>query len=257
LSFITLLTDFGNRDFYTGALKGTLLRHCPDATLIDISHDIEPYNILHAAFVARNVWADFPEGTVHILAVNCAYDAAYRFVLLRHAGHYFMAPDNGLLRLIFEQSPPPHEVRLLSGNNEQKASVRHTFAEAAGRLLSGQPFETIGSFAPPLLERIGLRAVVTGQRIRGTVIHIDNYGNVVVNITKELLESTGKGRPFALYFRRHDPITRLSTNYCDVAPGEPLCLFNGAGYLEIAINMDRAATLLGLKVEDVVEMAFE
>lgn len=257
LAFITLITDFGNRDAYTGALKGTLLRQCPEATLIDISHEIEPYNILHAAFVARNVWGDFPEGSLHVLAVHCAYDTAFRFVLMRHSGHYFMAPDNGLLRLIFEQAPPPHDVRLLAGHAGKKLSVRHVFAEAAGRLFSGQPFESIGDYAPPLLERIGLRPVVTTQRIRGTVIHVDNFGNVIVNISKELLETVGKGRAFALYFRRHDPITRLSSNYCDVPAGEPLCLFNGAGYLEIAINMDRAATLLGLKVEDIVEMVFE
>jgi hypothetical protein len=89
------------------------------------------------------------------------------------------------------------------------------------------------------------------------VIHVDNFENVVVNIRREIFESAANGRPFSLYFKRNDPITQLSGNYCDVAVGEQLCLFNVAGFLEIAVNMGRAATLFGLKVEDVVEVVFD
>ena len=257
MPLITLITDFGNRDSYAGALKGALMRHCPDARIVDISHYIEPYNIVHAAFVAGNTWSEFPDGTIHLIAVNCVYDTSFRFILARHAGHYFLAPDNGVLTLLFDEPLLPNDLRLLNIATEEHFPVKNIFAEAVGRLAAEQPFETIGDFAPPLLQRIGIRPVITPDRIRGTVIHIDNFDNVIVNIRRETLARVAGSRSFSLYFKRHDPITRLSTNYCDVPAGEQLCLFNSAGYLEIAINMDRAATLLGLKVEDVVEIVFE
>jgi S-adenosylmethionine hydrolase len=98
--------------------------------------------------------------------------------------------------------------------------------------------------------------VITPTRICGTVIHVDNFENVVVNIHRETFEKTLNGRAFSLLFKRNDPITRLSGNYCDVSMGEQLCLFNAAGFLEIAVNMGKASTLLGLKMEDVVEVVF-
>ena len=124
-------------------------------------------------------------------------------------------------------------------------------------MAEGKPFEELGVYAAPLLQRISIQPVITPTRIRGTVIHVDNFENVVVNIRREVFESAVHGRPFSLYFKRNDPITQLSGNYCDVAEGEQLCLFNMAGYLEISVNMGRAATLFGLKVEDVVEVVFE
>jgi len=108
-----------------------------------------------------------------------------------------------------------------------------------------------------LVERIGLRPVTTRSRIRGTVLHIDHFGNVQVNIREETFRRVGQGRPFALFFKRHDPITALSRHYTDVPVGEPLCLFNSAGFLEIAVNMGRAATLFGLKEDDFVEIIFD
>jgi S-adenosylmethionine hydrolase len=257
LNIITLTTDFGNRDFYAGALKGALLNQCPNVTLADISHEIEPYNIVHAAFVARNTWSEFPEGTIHLIAVNCVYSSVFRFILARHAGHYFLAPDNGILTLLFEEPLQPHDLRLLAPLSTEHFPVKNIFAAAVSKIIAGHPFETIGDFAPPLLQRIGIRPVIMPNRIRGTVIHIDNFGNIIVNIRQETLDQVAGGRPFALYFKRHDPITRLSTNYCDVPVGEQLCLFNSAGYLEIAINMDRADVLLGLKLEDIIEIVFE
>jgi S-adenosyl-L-methionine hydrolase (adenosine-forming) len=240
LPIVTLITDFGNRDFYAGALKGTLLRHVPDLRLVDISHEVESHNILHAAFIA----------------VNCVYDVAFRWVLVRHAHHFFIAPDNGVLTLFLGSSIDPKDIRQIFPN-ASVVSEYDCIAEAVGAMAQAASFEAVGSASPALRERIGLRPVITANRIRGTIIHADIYGNAIVNIDRATWEKTAGGRSFSLYFKRHDPITRLSDNYCDVASGEPLCLFNNAGYLEIAINMERAVTLLGLKVEDVIEVVFE
>lgn len=256
MQFSTLTTDFGTQDFYVGALKGALLRRVPELRLIDISHDIAPFDIVRGAFVVANVWREFPEGTIHLIGVNCVYQPDFRFVAARHAGHYFLAPDNGLLSLLFSNLDPA-DLRNLTADNGEHFAVKNVFAEAVAHLTAGLPFDTLGEYAAPLLERISIQPVITPTQIRGTVIHVDNFDNVVVNIRRELFETAAHGRAFSLFFKRNDPITQLSGNYCDVAVGEQLCLFNTAGFLEIAVNMGRAATLFGLKVEDVVEIVFD
>lgn len=253
---VTLTTDFGTKDFYVGALKGALLRHVPGVQLVDITHEITPFDIVRAAFVVANVWREFPEGTIHLIGVNCVYQPEYRFVAARVDGHYFVAPDNGLLSLLFPQIPQT-DLRNLPANPTEHFGVKNIFATAVAHLSSGQSFEDLGEHAAPLLERISIQPVITPTQIRGTVIHVDNFENVVVNIRREVFEHTANGRSFSLYFKRNDPILQLSANYCDVTVGEQLCLFNAAGFLEIAVNMGKAATLLGLKVEDVVEIVFE
>ncbi len=253
--FVTLTTDFGTQDFYAGALKGAIIRESPDVQLVDISHHIKPFDIVQGAFVLQNVWPEFPAGTIHLLGVNCVYAEEFRFVAARHAGHFFLAPDNGLLTLLFEELPQT-DVRSITPAGQHHFAVKNIFAGAVAHIAAGEPFDELGSYAPPLLQRIRIQPVITPVRIRGTVIHVDNFDNVVVNIRQDIFEKTANGRGFSLFFKRNDPITRLSGNYCDVPIGEPLCLFNTAGYLEIAVNMGRAASLLGLKVEDIVEVEF-
>jgi hypothetical protein len=256
MQFITLTTDFGTQDFYVGALKGALLRRVPALRLVDISHDIPPFDIVRGVFVVANMWREFPEGTIHLIGVNCVYQQDFRFVVARHEGHFFIAPDNGLLSLLFTNLDPTN-LRNLLADPAEHFSVKNIFAGAVAYLVEGNPFEGLGEYAAPLLERISIQPVITPMQIRGTVIHVDNFENVVVNIRREVFESAANGRPFSLFFKRNDPITQLSGNYCDVAVGEQLCLFNTAGFLEISVNMGRAATLFGLKVEDVVEVVFE
>jgi hypothetical protein len=256
MQLVTLTTDFGTQDFYVGALKGALLKRNPAVHLVDVSHDIKPFDIVQGAFVVRNVWPEFPEGTIHLIGVHCVYDQGFRFVAARHQGHFFLAPDNGLLTLLFEDIAPT-DLRGLAAPSNEHFAVKNIFTDAVTHLAEGRPFEELGTFAAPLLQRFSIQPVITPTRIRGTVIHVDNFENVVVNIRQEVFERAANGRSFSLFFKRNDPITRLSGNYCDVPVGEQLCLFNTAGFLEIAVNLGRAATLLGLKVEDVVEVNFE
>jgi S-adenosylmethionine hydrolase len=256
MQLITLTTDFGTRDYYVGALKGALLLGHPSLSLIDISHDIQAFDLVQAAFVVQNVWSEFPEGTIHLIGVNCVYDKDYRFIAVRHKGHQFLAPDNGLISLLFGDIPAA-DARSLGAGKAEHFPVKNVFASAVQHLAQGLPFETLGEAAGELLQRISIQPVITQTRIRGTVVHIDNFDNVIVNIGQAVFEKTRQNREFSLFFKRNDPITRLSDNYCAVPVGEPLCLFNSAGYLEIAVNMGKAATLLGLKIEDVVELVFE
>lgn len=256
MTIVTLTTDFGSQDYYAGALKGAILRQCPAVQLVDISHAIKPFDIVQAAFVVQNVYPEFPPGTIHLAGVNCAYDPDFRFLAARKDGHFFLAPDNGLLTLLFEQLPES-DIRELPALAGRHFPVKESFADAVSHLVSGKPFETLGVPAGPILQRISLQPVITPGRIRGTIIQVDNFENVIINIRRDVFEKNANGRAFSLFFKRNDPITRLCQNYCDAPLGEPLCLFNSAGFLEIAVNMGKAATLLGLKVEDVVEVVFE
>jgi S-adenosyl-L-methionine hydrolase (adenosine-forming) len=259
MQIITLTTDFGQKDWYAGALKGALLHAVPSAQLVDISHQIDPFDIVQGGLALQNTWHEFPAGTLHCVAVNCAYDAAPQFVLAAHGDHFFMAPNNGVLSLFLGQLPV-EQTRLLSENETvaQHFAVKAIYAKALAQWQAGTPLKEIGApMSESLLQRIGLSPVINAQQIRGTVVHVDQFDNVVLNIERSVFERAAKGREFALYFRKNDPITVLSNNYSDVPMGEPLCLFNHAGLLEIAVNFGRAATLLGLKKEDVVEVVFQ
>lgn len=257
MQIITLTTDFGTTDYYVGALKGAILSRSPRVNLVDISHHIEPYNIVQAALILRNIYPEFPAGTLHLVGVNCEYAPAARFLAARRDGHIFLLPDNGLLALLFGELAENEVVALVAPAEAEHFQVKKIFAEAAAKLTAGEPFESLGEAAGALVERIQIQPVITKDRMRGTVLHIDNFGNAVVNIRRTAFEKVAAGRSFSLFFKRHDPITVLSKNYSEVEVGEPLCLFNSAGLLEISIYMGRAGELLGLKPEDVVEVYFE
>jgi len=254
MTLVTLTTDLGEQDYYAGALKGAILAECPSAQLVDITHNIPSHDIVRGAFILKNAYPHFPKGTIHLANVNNFYEPERRLLLLQYQGHYFMGPDNGIFSLVFEQQPG--QARILPEEGEGLLAYQRSFARAIAHLAGGVPLEEIGEPLDAISERIHLRPVVSASQIRGTVVHIDKFGNVIVNITRELFEQVRKDREFACYFKRHEPITQLSTHYWDVPMGEVLCLFNSAGYLEIAIHMGKAAPMLGLKLDDAVRIDF-
>lgn len=149
---------------------------------------------------------------------------------MQREGHFFLAPDNGVLSLIFENLAAT-ELRMLDFLLESPMPLRDVFADAVGHLALGLDFEKIGSPVENFAQRIHFQPVTTPNLIRGAVMHIDFFENVVVNISRETFEKVANGRAFSLHFRRNDPITRLSKNYADAPVGEPLCHFNSAGLL--------------------------
>lgn len=254
MPIVTLTTDFGTADYQIGALKGALLSAMPNLNLVDISHNIAPYNIVQGAFVFRNVWNNFPERTIHCLSINDLPDHPIPFIALEHEGHFFIGPDNGLLHLVFGRynSSVYRLPKPVSGVFGQKAIL----ARACAHLASGQSIETIGEPSDGLVERISFQPVLNKDNIRGSIIFVDRYGNAITNITREIFDQVAKGRSFALYFRRHDPLRLLSKHYSDIPVGEPLCLFNAIGHLELAIHLGNASSLLGLHVGDAIQIDF-
>ena len=251
---VTLTTDLGERDYYAGMIKGALLQVNPLLNIVDISHRIEPYNIVQASFVLGNAYANFPKGTIHMINVDNFYNEKKQFVALEKDGHYFIGPDNGLFSLIF--NPMPEKQYAIACKNSGTFPLGEIFAKALAHILSEKPFSKIGKKLDAPTQRITLQPVVNQSQIRGSVIHLDNYGNVILNIKRGLFEHVQNGRDFSLFFKRYDPIQKLSKHYGDVAIGDTLCLFNSADYLEIAINMGRAASMLGLNVDDTIQIDF-
>ncbi len=254
MAIVTLTTDFGLHDYYVPVIKGAMLHQQPDLNIVDISHNIKSHDIVQAAFVLRNTWHYFPDGTVHVVSVNNFGGEKRRFLVFQQDNHYFVGPDNGIFSLIFDT--PPQYVYGISFDGLNFQHVRDCVAEAVGRIVRNEPLAEMGTFVEDMVQRITLQPVISKNQIRGAIIYVDNYENCVLNINKTLFERVGKNRPFNLYFKRHEPIKGLSQHYNDVPIGEILCLFN-SDFLEIAVNMGKASELLGLKVEDTVQIDFE
>ena len=250
---VTLTTDFGWQDHYLPTIKGAILSKNDRLNLVDITHQVKPYDIVQAAFIFKNTWNSFPSGTIHLISVN-DYAGDTGFVAIRHEGHFFIGPDNGVFSLIFPETPK--DVYRLETPSSTPFPLKEIYATAIGHIANGFPFNEIGFPAERMMQRITFQPVIAPSQIKGSVIYVDNYENVIVNITRERFEQVGRNRPFSLYFKRNDPITRLCTHYNDVAIGETLCLFNSVDYLEIAVNMGKAASLLGLSVEEGIQIDF-
>jgi S-adenosylmethionine hydrolase len=252
MAIITLTSDYGTIDYYVAALKGHLLSKNPDLTIVDVSHQIASFDIVQAAFVLRHAYPAFPEGTIHcILVHNRVHEQ--RLLLFEHNGHVFLVPDNGVATLMFDEITACYAIPFL----DEHANWQQRVAECVNALKSGTTIESMGGPAGEIERRIHLNPVVTNDFIRGSAIYIDNYDNVVFNIRRELFESVCKGREFKLYYKRHDPVVEIHKDYYNVPVGEVICRFNNRGFLELGINMGRAASLLGIKIDDTVQVHFD
>jgi len=254
MHIVTFISDLGLSDFYVGAIKGAILRQSPQVQIVDISHNIKPYDIVQASFILKNAYTEFPEETIHLIGVNNDAEKIPQLIAIVHENHYFIAPDNGLLSLALPGFNGP--VYRLTTEEDTAFPMKELFSKGVAHIHSENPFEEIGAPQESFVDRISLQPVISTAQIRGSVIHIDHYGNVVLNITKSLFEKVANDRKFALYFKRHHPITQMSRHYTDVDVGEILCLFNASDNLEIAIHMGRASDMLGLKVDDTVQIDF-
>ena len=254
MPILTMTTDFGLRDYYAALVKGAVLCQNENINIVDISHNVNNYDIVQAAFIFKNAWQAFPVGSIHLISVNDFNAKHLSFVAIKYKNHFFIGPDNGLFSLVFDELP--HEVVSLPLVEEGRFPLKDIYARAVGMIAAGQPLTEIGQPIEQYNRRITFQPVTSKDQIRGSVIHIDKYDNAIVNIHRELFEQIGNDRSFSLYFKRHDPITNLCRHYHEMPVGEILCLFNSANLLEIAINKGKASTLLGLNLEDTVQLKF-
>ena len=248
MPLITLTSDIGQQDYLIGAIKGRLLRINPEFNIIDISHNLSPFNYPQAAYVCRSAVKNFPEFTYHIVLVNLFESKPEQMLFAFHKDQYVLCADNGLLSMILEDKP-----EMVIGIPLDKRAVKNTLyhvdviAKAITQLSNGEPVQKIGIPDTDYLEKNPLRPLLGEGWIEGQIIFIDNFENVIVNITQEQFEQQRKGRKFKIVFKRDEIIERISGSYADVPQGEKLVMFNSAGYMEIAINKGNAAGLFGLK----------
>jgi hypothetical protein len=245
MPLVTLTSDIGLQDYLVGAVKGQLLQANPGHNIIDITHQLPPFNYPQAAYVCRNAIKNFPAYTYHIVLVNLFEKKPENLLLAFHNDQYILCADNGLITMITEGRP-----EMVIGLPIDKSKLKNTlycveiFANAIEAVTQGKRLQDIGEPDIAIMEKNHLKPFVTADAIEGQIIFIDNFENVVINITRQEFEAQMGNRGFRIEFRRNEHIERISETYADVPEGEKLALFNSSGYLEIAINKGNAAGLL-------------
>lgn len=258
MPIITLTSDLGIEDHYVASIKGKIFSECNNVQIVDVSHNIQPYNIAHAAFVLNNCYRHFPKETIHIICVNNETFRDDHYLLAQHQSQYFLAADNGVFSVLFN-GMPEKTFELIT--KEKKAETSFAFLNSivpvACHIANGKAVELVARPIGSIRQMHSIQPSVGDDYIRANVIYVDHFENVILNVTKQQFETARQGRNFYLSFRRNETIDRISNGYANAIEGEKLCLFNSAGYLEIAINHGKASSLLGLYQGESVKIEFK
>ena len=249
---ITLMTDFGTRDAFTGTMKGVILGILPDACIVDLTHEIFPMNILGGAFVLKTAYSYFPENTVHICVVDPGVGTSRNPIAIRAHGQYFVGPDNGLFGYVLHDAPECECVVIDSRKHclpgcSSTFHGRDIFAPVGARIAGGMPLHQIGApLENPILPD-GLFAEICEDCIKGRVIHIDHFGNAITNVTRRHISEWRKDTGMSIFLDGVE-IPGPFRTYADVPPGGPLALFGSENHLEISVNKGSAEKQLGIEI---------
>ena len=249
---ITLTTDFGNNDHFVGAMKGVILDIVPDAQIVDICHAVQAFDVLDGALTISQAYSYFPNRTVHIVVVDPGVGTARRPIVASCDKYHFVAPDNGVLSLVYAREPRMH-VRHITADHYFLQPVSNTFhardifspvaaylAKEVDALKFGDEVEDFVKFTAPKPK------AVDENRLRGVVLKVDRFGNLITNVTPQdapmLFEPDAKGFKIVVGSRE---ITEIHRAYAEGAPGEVIGILGSMGFLEIAANRGAAAQLTG------------
>lgn len=275
MAIITLTTDFGLKDHFSGTLKGAIYKELPDAKIVDISHQISPFNIHECAYILENSYKHFPEGSIHIVGVDAEPTQENQHIAVLVDGHYFITANTGVIGLITSELKPEKAVEIhLPNVTSGPFPTRDILVQVACHIARGGTLEVVGKPFDQLkeLRDFSPRTSENGKKITGSVIYIDNYGNVVTNIHKKFFLGYRKGRDFEIQART-TKLKEIHDNYSDIinfdldknrrkGAGDLLAIFNSSGYIELAIyksnlsTVGGASTLLGLDYRDTVIINF-
>ena len=276
---LTLTTDFGTRDAYVAAMKGVMLNVCPGLRFVDVTHDISPQDVMEAAFVLRQAAPFFPEDTVHLVVVDPGVGTERNPVALRHAGRWFVGPDNGLFALVLDGATPDAAVVLdepafwRTPAPSTTFHGRDLFAPAAAHLAAGRALRDLGSPLDALTPLRWAQPIADEEGVQGWTVHIDRFGNCITNVSRGMIEAHARrvadpagGAPAGGASVFDQPVKcfvgstilkAIHPTYGAVATGEPLLLFGSSGFLEIAVNGGNAAELLGIRKGGTVNLVFQ
>ena len=247
---VALLTDFGTRDHYVGAMKGVVLGICPEAAVVDISHDVPAHDVLTAGLELAAAYRYFPAGTVFLTVVDPGVGSVRRGLAAEAGDHRFVAPDNGVLTAVFQDTPPKRVVELTERRYARPTvsrtfEGRDRFAPGAAWLAKGVQLTALGR---PLADYVSIDIPVPRTddgRIAGEVLRVDKFGNLVTNIDRKAFEGLCRGGPIQIE-AGGESIGRVVETYADIGPDEVCALIGGTDHLEIAANASSAAVRLSL-----------
>lgn len=276
MPIITLTTDFGTKDHFVGAVKGAIYSELRDVKIVDITHQISPFSINEAAYILKNAYQNYPEGTIHIIGVDSEISIENKPIAIQLEKQFFICCDNGILSMITNEINPEKLVEItIPESNESKLPILDIFIKVACHIARGGMLEVIGKKIDDVKKLYEIQPSVNTEQnqIVGTVIYIDNFGNVVSNITKNIFNTIGKGREFEIIARSYN-FTNVFSKYNEIVDfsipadkrqddGKRLAIFNSANYLEISLyrsnlnTVGGASSLLGLKYRDNITVRFK
>lgn len=274
MSIITLTTDFGCKDHFVGALKGKIYSEFSDAKIVDISHEIDLFNVSETSYIIGASYSSFPNGTVHIIGVDSELHQETQHIAMQWNDQYFICADNGVLSMLTQKIIPQKIVAInIHDRLAINATAMDVFVTVACHIARGGLLNVIGREINQLREVTELQAVVNqdGNSIKGYVIYVDHCGNVVTNISRQLFTEIGKGRKYEIGFKNYklktilpnySAIVNFDQNPMKFYEGKELAIFNEAGFLEIAIyrsnpsSLGSASSLLGMNYRDLVTISF-
>lgn len=275
MAIITLTTDFGEKDHFAGAIKGAIYSGLDDVKIVDISHSVSPFNISEAAYIILNAYSSFPKGTIHIIGIDSELSPENKHIAIKLDDHYFICANNGIMSMICAEITPSKIVEInIHDKVESNFPVLDIFVKVACHIARGGTLEVIGKVINSIKPIKNLNPFVNDDQnqIIGSVIYVDNYGNVVTNIRRKFFESIQKGRVFEVS-ARNTKFRTIHKKYSDFIDfrieeskrhdeGKGLVVFNSSEYLEIAVyksnntTVGSASTLMGLKSQDTVTVNF-
>lgn len=277
MAIITLTTDFGEKDYFAGAVKGAIYSELDEVKIVDISHSVSPFHISEAAYIIKNAYKSFPKGSIHIIGIDSELTPENKHLAVYLDEHYFICANNGILSLLASEINPEKIVEInIHDKIETNFPVLDVFVKVACHLARGGTLEVIGKNINEIKYLKQLEPLINSEKnqIIGHVLYIDNYGNVVTNVTRKFFENIGKGRDFVLSARMVT-FSEIHETYSDAInfelekdkrgeeDGKKLAVFNSAGYIELAIyksnphTVGSASSLFGLDLLDTVTINFE
>ena len=275
MSIITLTTDYGNKDYSVSELKAKIYNEITDVRIVDISHNISPFNLTEAAYIIKSAYRHFPKGSIHIIGIESDLTPENAHIAMKFDDNYFIGADNGVFSMIIGDFKADSMVEInIHKNYNNTITANDVFVKIATHISRDGKLEVIGKKIDLIKEIKDIKPVVSNDnnQIIGSVIYIDNYGNVVTNITQNIFDKIAKSRPFTIY-ARNVKFDKIFNNYSDAIDysipkdkreedGKKIALFNNLGYLELSIyksnpsTVGSASTLFGLGYRDQISVHF-
>ena len=254
MSLITIISDFGYSDHYAAALKASIYKLNSNLNVVDITHDIKKNNISHAAYSIRNVYKDFPDGSIHIICVK-ASEKKERIVVVKMNEHYFISYDTGIFSLIDlkeNYTAVSIDYSILSSFPEKSI-----MGPIAVKLAVNNDISTIGKPIMNLNKRFFATVNISSNNLKGNILRIDHYGNLITNIHldnfNKLIDKNSENFEIIIGIEK---LIEINKTYSDVNAGELFALFNSNQFLEIGMNLGDASKLLGMKEDDPISINF-